>query len=439
MDVVIAVIFFIFSMFFCVANGYSMAIALFLGVIAFSVVGCRRGYSLTQILHFCYYGIKDTAIIAKILCLISLVSAIWRLSGTMAYFVISGVTLITPSMFVLVVFLVCAFLSYILGSSFGVACTAGVVFMTLARSGGVNEFVTAGAIMSGICFGDRGSPLSSSAILVATITHTQLYKNLKNMMRSIIFPFGITIMVYFFISVCNPILNIDQTMLDMLSEEFTISFWSITPAIPILVLPFFNVKITTPMISSIVTGILVSFFFGKINIKTIINTLMFGFQTQNKILENMLNGGGIVSIIELLAIIFFSSALSGVSSGIDILSLAQNKLQALVSRMGRFWSMCIVGYAVIIFCCNQTIATITVYNLFKNIYEQQGASREEFALDIENSVIVLTATIPWALACSVPLNFLKVDYRAIPFSFLLYFIPFTYGITKKYFFKNKKI
>ena len=43
MDVVIAVIFFILSMFFCVANGYSMAIALFLGVIAFSVVGCRRG------------------------------------------------------------------------------------------------------------------------------------------------------------------------------------------------------------------------------------------------------------------------------------------------------------------------------------------------------------------------------------------------------------
>ena len=80
-------------------------------------------------------------------------------------------------------------LSYALGTSFGVASTAGVVLMALARSGGVSEAVTAGVILSGIYFGDRGAPTSSCASLVAALTETDLYGNVRRMFQTAALPY----------------------------------------------------------------------------------------------------------------------------------------------------------------------------------------------------------------------------------------------------------
>ena len=60
----------------------------------------------------------------------------------------------------------------------------GVIFMALARSGGVDPVLTAGVLMSGVYFGDRCSPVSSSATLVAGITDTKIYDNVKEMVKN---------------------------------------------------------------------------------------------------------------------------------------------------------------------------------------------------------------------------------------------------------------
>ena len=43
--------------------------------------------------------------------------------------------------------------------------------------------IAAGVIMSGVYFGDRCSPVSSSANMVAGITDTKIYDNVKIMFR----------------------------------------------------------------------------------------------------------------------------------------------------------------------------------------------------------------------------------------------------------------
>lgn len=71
-------------------------------------------------------------------------------------------------------------MSYAIGTSFGIAGTVGVIFIALARSGGVDPVIAAGVIMSGVYFGDRCSPVSSSANMVAGITDTKIYDNGKD-------------------------------------------------------------------------------------------------------------------------------------------------------------------------------------------------------------------------------------------------------------------
>ena len=147
-------------------------LVLALGV--FSALAVRMGFSPRRVLQMARVGAHEAMPVVVILLTIGMVTGSWRGAGTIIGFVDYGVRLITPRLFLLVAFLVTCVMSYALGTSFGVAGTAGVIFMALARSGNVNPVITAGVILSGIFFGDRGSPVSSTAVMTANLTGTEL-------------------------------------------------------------------------------------------------------------------------------------------------------------------------------------------------------------------------------------------------------------------------
>ena len=128
--------------------------------------------------------------------LIGCLTSLWRQSGTIAYFTYYGVRLIPPQAFILAAFVLSALMSYALGTSFGVAATIGVILMTIARASGVSTVIAGGAILSGVYFGDRGSPAASSASLVANETGTDASQNFRRMMPSALLPLGLCVLIY---------------------------------------------------------------------------------------------------------------------------------------------------------------------------------------------------------------------------------------------------
>ena len=94
-------------------------------------------------------GLLRVVLIVSLDMLIGVVTALWRSSGTIAFFLYYGLQGIAPPLFVLMAFLLTTLLSFMLGTSFGVIGTGGVILITLARSGGVDLAITAGAIISG--------------------------------------------------------------------------------------------------------------------------------------------------------------------------------------------------------------------------------------------------------------------------------------------------
>ena len=338
--------------------------------------------------------------------------------------------MITPGLFLIITFALSCLLSYALGTSFGVAGTVGVIFIALARSGGVNEVITAAVVMSGIYFGDRSSPVSSSAILVAAITHTNLLDNVKMMMKTGIVPLLLTFGIYAVFSFYNPIHTVDQSFLNTLQSEFSVSVWCIVPAVCMLVLPLLKVKVIDAMLASIASGILISIFVQHMEILQLIKAMFWGYQSTGS-LGSIINGGGLVSMIEVVFIVALSSTYSGVFSGTDMLAVLQDKIKPVMGKAGRFGGMIVVTMATLCIFCNQTIASMMCNDIMKKPYEESGASKEELAMDIENSVILLAGIVPWAIACSVPLGFMQVGFQAVPLSFYLFLVPICYGIQKK--------
>ena len=139
-------------------------------------------------------GIMDSIVVIKVMLVIGILTAVWRVSGTITVFVYYGMKVIMPPIFLIVTFALCCLLSYAIGTSFGIAGTVGVIFIALARSGGVDPVIAAGVIMSGVYFGDRCSPVSSSANMVAGITDTKIYNNVKIMFRTAMLPLVIAFM-----------------------------------------------------------------------------------------------------------------------------------------------------------------------------------------------------------------------------------------------------
>jgi len=437
MDLIIAFIIFLAVMLAAVIKGFTMIAALLVGLVAFIIVGLKRNFSLKSLCSMGLDGIKDSLIVIEVMFIIGFITGVWRVSGTITIFVYYGMKIITPSLFLIIAFLLACLLSYAIGTSFGIAGTVGVIFMALARSGGVDPVITAGVLMSGIYFGDRCSPVSSSANMVAGITGTKIFDNVKMMMKTGLLPFIICLVIYSILSFLNPITHVDENLVAAFERDFSLSLWAFLPAVLMLLLPLFKVSVIVSMLLSIVSGILVSWLVQHVPLLEVLKACILGYEAKAEGLGSILNGGGLISMIEVVIILLISCSYSGIFNGTNMLESLQQKLGAACTRLGRFSVMVLISIGSAAVFCNQTIATLMCSDFLKKPYKDGGGSMEELAIDMENSVILIACFIPWSIGCTVPLTFMGMDIRALPYAIFMYAVPICYFFTKKRWYKEK--
>jgi len=461
MSLVIAFIIFIASMILMLITGHSMVWALLIGLVLFAALGVRRltkgeapngsqddardgstpgmpaGQAVKELAASSWVSIRDSLIVIEVMLIIGLITAAWRISGTITVFVFYGMKVIVPPLFLIIAFLLSCLLSYALGTSFGVAGTVGVIFMALARSGGVDPLITAGVLMSGIYFGDRASPVSSSANMVAGITKTEILTNVRIMMKTGTLPFILTLAVYCVLSFLHPISHVDDQLIATFQQEFTLSPWGFLPAVIMLALPLMKVGVIWSIAISVAASGVIAFAVEHIPAWEICKVLIFGYHPSGEGLSAILDGGGLISMIEIAIILIISCAYSGIFGRTGMLDGLLSLISRCCTKTGRFITSLIVGLASCVLFCNQTIATLMCNDLLTKPYLDTGGNRQELAIDIENSTIVIVGLVPWAIACSVPLTFFGVGYGALPWSVYLYLIPVCYIFTKKHWFSDK--
>lgn len=417
---------FILCMALCLALGVSMILPLAVGFGLFTFTAVKKGFRLQQVLTFASGSFKDSLIVVNILFLIGCLTGMWRISGTVAYFVTLGISVIPPTVFLLAAFLLAAIMSFALGTSFGVTATAGVILISIARAGGINPILAAGAIFSGVYVGDRGSPAASSGNLVAVLTHTDMRQNVREMLKTSVIPFLLCCVIYGLLSFLAPMQTIDTRITDQLGQEFRLSWYCLIPAVLMIVLPFCGVKIKPSMLVSLMASLLVALFVQKASPMDCIRALLLGFTPMNPDLDTMLSGGGIASMVEVCIILMISGTYGGIFRGTELLSGLTEKLQELSRKIGRFPLMFGMSFVVAGLFCNQTIGIIMQNQLSDGLYGDSPEECTRKMLDIENSMVLVAGLVPWCIASSVPLAMLGVDARAILVGFYLWLVPICY-------------
>lgn len=404
----------------CIIGQFEILYALIFGLFCFNFYSYRQGHSLDKIFQMMLEGVTKIKTILIIFVLIGLLTACWRASGTIPYIIYHGIDFIQPQIFALCTFLFCCIISFILGTSFGTVSTIGVICMLLSNSAGLDPLLTGGAILSGIFFGDRGSPMSSSAQLVGAITQTDVYNNAKLMMKTGAIPFVLTCMLYIFFSFSTSPNAIDTSSLNILKDSFNLHWITIIPAIVILTLTALRINVRIAMLASIILCCFIALTYQNMTLENLFNCLIYGFEAPNNPdLAKLLNGGGIMSMLRVIIIVTISSSYSGVFFHTKLLGNVKIFIKKMARLLQPFGAIIVTSIFANAIACNQTLATILTEQLCNEIYKE----KTQRALALENSVILIAALIPWNIAVSVPLATINASAETLLYAFFLYMVP----------------
>ena len=417
MGSIIAILLFSLSLIFCLFLNFSVVYALIIGYMIFVIYGLIKGHNLIVLIKKSFEGVLTVKNILLVFILIGMITALWRASGTIAYIVYMGSKLISPSILILLTFLLCSILSVLIGTSLGTAATMGVICASIGKAMGVNPYYIGGAVLSGIYFGDRCSPMSTSALLISELTKTNLYTNIKLMIKTSIIPFIVTCLFYLFLGFKSKVSNISVDVTEIFKQNYNLNIVVIIPAILIIILSILKINVKKTMLVSIVISFIIAMFIQRDSIVALINYSIFGYHHSNERLNLMMKGGGILSMVNVSLIVGISSSYSGIFKETKMLVSLKKHLKDFSKKTSSYFVIFLSSIISGAIACNQSLGTILTNELCGELVEKQ-----KMAIILENTVILLVGLIPWNIAMDVPLKAIGVGFMSGLFAFYLYFL-----------------
>lgn len=403
----------------CIIFSFPILYALIAGLALFLLYGKKKGFSCRELGKMLLSGAGKAKTVLISFLFIGIMTALWREAGTIATIVCYASRLIYPHIFLLAAFLLNALVSCLTGTAFGTSATMGVICSTIAAAIGINPVFVGGAVLSGAYFGDRCSPVSASAMLVSQLTQTNIFLNIKNMLRTAAVPFAFTCAAYALLGLFSESVGNAPDLYGLFGKEFELHPVTLLPAAVIVVLSLFKVNVRITMSASILVSIPICLFVQHTPLAELPGIMFSGFVGKNAGVAAILNGGGIVSMLKAGAIVCLSSSYSGIFLKTGLL----DGIKASISRLSQHTSpyiatLCtsVIGS---IIACNQTLTVILTHQLCGQLEKHS----EKSAISLEDTAVLIPALIPWSTAAAVPIASVGCSPVCIVFAFFPYILP----------------
>lgn len=427
-----------FILIFSVYKGIFLGYALLAVLIIFILMAIKNGFKLKELLLITLRGGKKSFIVIQIFVIIGALISIWMAAGTVPAIVYYGIKLLNPNTFILSAFMISAGVSFLMGTSVGTSGTVGIALILIARTGEVNIPIAAGAIIAGAYFGDRCSPMSSSANLVAFLTDTEIYENVKNMLKSSIMPFILSVLFYLTLSGIYPLKGNSNYITREINNAFTINFLVLLPVLIIIVFSILKINVKYSIICSIIVATILGIVVQQLTITDCIRYIFFGYHMeQGTPLYSIIKGGGMYSMVSTSIVLFIASALAGIIEETKMLKPVEQITEKAENRFEILRNMILSSIITGAIGCCQAFTIILTEVLNKKSYINKKIDNYSKALDMENTSVLISALIPWNLSLLLPMTILGTDYSCIPFLFYIYIFPIWSLLF--YFFREKNL
>ena len=394
------------------ANQIALFIASGVGVI----IGLKNGYSWTDIEQAMVKGISLSLGALLILFSVGALIGTWLLAGTVPSLIYYGLQLLDPSWFYAASCLLCAVVALSIGSSWTTAATIGVALIGVAAGLGMSPAITAGAIVSGAYFGDKISPVSETTNLAPAVAGSNLFDHIRHMTWTTI-PSLIMALIIFSVLGFNANAVADDSQIRAISEALQHHF-AISPLmlVPLLVLMAMAVKkvpaFPTVFIGALLGGVWAVLFQPQLiakmadpelngvlgTLKVVWTTLHGGFviETQNAELDKLLNGGGMVKMLNTCWLIFSAMMFGAVLEHIGLLrKFVEAILHKAHSTGSLITSTIATCIATNILTADQYMSIVMPGRMFKEEYERRGLAPVNLSRTLEDGGTITSPLIPW--------------------------------------------
>ena len=422
---------FCITLLLCVLWNVSILYALVFGLLLFWFYGRRKGFCWHELIGMSLSGIRTVRNILITFILIGMLTALWRAAGTIPVIVCYAGRLIRPGVFFLMTFLLNCLVSVLTGTAFGTAATMGVICSAIAAAMNCNMILTGGAVLSGVFFGDRCSPVSTSALLVSELTGTNIFENIRHMLKTAFVPFVLTCIVYFLAGFSAETDGQAPDLHTLFSREITLHWAALLPALVILVLALFCVRVKTAMSVSILSALPVCVLLQHIPAESLPALMLFGYRASDPALASMLNGGGILSMAKVAAIVCLSASYSGIFQKTGLLDQIKHQLKFLSEQTTSGVAVLCTGIVSGMIACNQSLAIMLTHQLCC----ETEPDTDKFAVLMEDTVVVIAPLVPWSIAGGVPLASIGAPVSSVLCACFLYLLPVctvTAGLLQKH-------
>jgi NhaC family Na+:H+ antiporter len=338
------------------------------------------------------------------------------LAGTVPSLIYYGLQLLDPSWFYAASCLLCAVVALSIGSSWTTAATIGVALIGVAAGLGMSPAITAGAIVSGAYFGDKISPVSETTNLAPAVAGSNLFDHIRHMTWTTI-PSLIMALIIFSVLGFNANAVADDSQIRAISEALQHHFM-ISPLmlVPLLVLMAMAVKkvpaFPTVFIGALLGGVWAVLFQPQLiakmadpelngvlgTLKVVWTTLHGGFviETQNTELDKLLNGGGMVKMLNTCWLIFSAMMFGAVLEHIGLLrKFVEAILHKAHSTGSLITSTIATCIATNILTADQYMSIVMPGRMFKEEYERRGLAPVNLSRTLEDGGTITSPLIPW--------------------------------------------
>lgn len=393
--------------------------------------GKLRGFSWDDINDSFVMGVKNGIIPLFIFLLIGSLIGVWIMAGVIPTLMVYGFHILSIRWFLPSVFLMCAFVGCFIGSAFTIISTVGITAMGIGITMGINPAMIAGAVVSGAVFSDKMSPLSATTNLASAIAGDDLYNHIKNMMWSTVPAFVISLVLFSIIGGNHHAASLTKitSTSRVLMNNFTISIWMLIPVLLLLICAWTKI----PTIPTLFINILVSIIIILVNPKhhysftKIADVMQNGFKinTTNPEINQILNRGGISSMMGTMTLIIIALALGGLLINLGVINVVMDRFSSHIKSTGMLvLSTVLAAIGVNIFIGEQYLSIILPGTAFKADYQKAGLAPEALGRTLEDGGVVINYLVPWGVAGVFVANTLNVPtLHYLPFVFFSLLCP----------------
>ncbi|WP_078435554.1 Na+/H+ antiporter NhaC [Metabacillus halosaccharovorans] len=416
-------------------------IALLNCLLVILLIGLLRGFGWKKLEEGLIKGIQSGIQPIVILGLIGMLIGAWMSSGTIPTIMTYALTIINPDYLLITSLFSCMVISSLVGSSFTTVSTIGVALMGAGIAIGLPIEWVAGAIISGACFGDKMSPMSDTTNFASGVAKVDLFTHIRHMSLTTIPSILITTVIFFILGRMAPIdvTSLSEMKIMVLAIESQVQVSSLTLLSPIIViiLAIKRIPVIPSLIIGIVTAAITAVSIQGISFSQFLHVLQNGttFSIENEQISNMLNRGGLQSMMWSISLILIAFAFGGLLDSLKIIPTLLNGLIGRIHSKGQLiLSTASSSLGVNLLTGEQYLSILIPGQSFKSLYEDMELDRKYLSRTLEDAGTLINPLIPWGVSGAFFAQTLGVPVLAfLPFAFFLYLSPvFTifYGFLK---------